>query len=67
MRHLDVVVRGDAPAHAHDFAADLACKSLLHIALLLVCLPIGVWLDLEMFENVDVGVLPNLLDHGYVG
>ena len=40
MRHLDVVVRGDAPAHAHDFAADLACKSLLHIALLLVCLPI---------------------------
>ena len=58
---LDEVIGGDASSDAHDLAANLARKRLLHITLALVILPISDWHDFEVLEHVDVGVLPHCL------
>ena len=59
MRDLYEVVGRDASSDAHDFAANLARKCLLHITLALVILPVGDGHDFKVLENVDVGVLPD--------
>ena len=40
---------------------------LLHISLFFVRLPVLHWQDFEVLEDVDVGVLPDGLDHRNVG
>lgn len=59
MRDLYEVVGRDASRDAHDLAANLARKRLLHITLALVILPVGYGHDFEVLEDVYVGVLPD--------
>ena len=46
----------------HDFAANFAGKRLLNIPVALVLLPVLRGKHFEVFEDVDVGVLPDRLD-----
>lgn len=63
--HLDVVVGRDCSCETHDLASDFSCERLLHVALPLIGFPVLRWQDFEVFENIDVGVLPDLLNNCY--
>ena len=62
MRKLDVVVGRDIAKDAHDFPADLWSVTLLYIALPLIVFPVRSWQYFEIFENVHIGVLPDVLN-----
>ena len=62
MGHLDEVVSRDGARHDHHFATDLTGERLSYISLLFILLPVCGWKYLEVFEDIDVGVLPHRLD-----
>ena len=62
MRKLDVVVGRDIAKDAHDFPANLWSVTLLYIALPLIVFPVRSWQYFEIFENVHIGVLPDVLN-----
>jgi len=67
MGHLDVVVGRDVSIDAHHLSANFSGKGLLNISLSLISLPVLDRKDFKMFENVNVGMLPDVLNNCNIG
>lgn len=62
VRDLHVIVSGDVTVEEDGFATNFLGEDFSYVALLLVEFPVLGGHNLEVFEDIDVRVLPDVLD-----